>query len=163
MSEKLHKLITQVKKNSFIGRLLTLDPGETTGYAILDRTLTTTQLIEQGQLNTWPLENCVPAIESLFEKCPKFVVYEAYHVYSWRMDEHKFSEVPTIQIIGCIRTIGIQRGVGCNCQTAQTGKAFFNDDRLKMLDLYSEGQRHARDAVRHACQFVTFGLKNNSN
>jgi len=159
-ADKLHKLRMQIKKSDFMGHVLAVDPGETTGWALLECRPDATNLVNQGQIVSWPLEVGVPRLETLIkELSPNFVVYEAYHVYAWRLNEHKFSEVPTIQIIGALKTLSVQRGVPYGCQTAQTGKAFFTDDRLKSMDLYVEGERHARDALRHACQFVTFGLK----
>jgi len=159
-AEKLHKLRQQVKKSDFYGCVLAMDPGETTGWALLECQSHHTLLINQGQIDSWPLEVGVPSLEGLIKDvAPDFLVYEAYHIYAWRSNEHKFSEVPTLQIIGAIKTLSVQQGVMVGCQTAQTGKAFFTDDRLKSMNLYVEGQKHARDALRHACQFVTFGLK----
>src|SRR6266404_7662680 len=125
MTEKLHNLRQMIKKNAdWNGVLLALDPGETTGWAILECASKHTKLIAQGQVNTWPIENAVNGIGKLLIYEPTKVVYEAYHVYSWRLNEHSFSDVPTIQIIGCLRTLAVLSGVGCDCQTAQTGKAF---------------------------------------
>jgi hypothetical protein len=85
------------------------------------------------------------------------VVYEAYHIYRWRLEEHSFSKVPTIQIIGALRCIAIQHGIPQVEQTAQTGKAFWTDDKLKAFGVFEKGQKHARDSLRHALQYLTFG------
>lgn len=157
----LAKLRDQVKKSTFVGSLLAFDPGETTGWTAMTVDASRQIFIDaQGQLDTWPMEVGLPNVERVFEAFePNFVVYEAYHVYAWRLQEHTFSEVPTIQLIGMIKTISLQRSINFGEQTAQTGKAFFTDDRLKRMGIFFEGQKHARDSLRHACQFVTFGLK----
>lgn len=157
----LSKLRTQVKKSQFCGDVLALDPGETTGWSMLQ--VDPSQaifLLDQGQFKSWPLEEGLKGLTAIVNKYePSFIVYEAYHVYAWRLNEHTFSEVPTIQLIGMIKTIALQRSIKFGEQTAQTGKAFFTDARLKTLGIFFEGQKHARDSLRHACQFVTFGLK----
>jgi hypothetical protein len=161
----LSKLRTQVKKSAFVGTVLALDPGETTGWSIMDvGHASEIILADQGQIKTWPMEEGLPRLTELVDAYkPEFIVYEAYHVYAWRLNEHTFSEVPTIQLIGMIKTVALQRSINFGEQTAQTGKAFFTDQRLKTLGIFFEGQKHARDSLRHACQFVTFGLKDKTN
>lgn len=158
---KLAALRKQVKKSVFQGTLLALDPGETTGWTVIDVGVAGEIIIaNQGQFESWPLDKALRRLTSLVESfSPNFLVFEAYHVYAWRLNEHTFSEVPTIQLIGMIKTIALQRSINFGEQTAQTGKTFFTDDRLKSLGIYFDGQKHARDSLRHACQFVTFGLK----
>jgi len=160
------KLRAQVKKSDFSGTVLALDPGETTGWSVLDVDISgsgSVQLVAQGQFASWPLELGLKGLTELLDVYrPNFVVFEAYHVYSWRLNEHTFSEVPTIQLIGMIKTLTLQRALKFGEQTAQTGKAFFTDDRLKKFGIFFEGQKHARDSLRHACQFITFGLKDKS-
>jgi hypothetical protein len=160
---KLCGLIRQVlaskPRDPFVGRLLAVDPGETTGISVVDCTPGYVELVHQDQLPCWPLESAVGRFDRIFrEHLPKFMVHEAYHVYKWRLQEHSFSEVPTIQIIGALRTIAILHGVPYAEQTAQTGKAFFTDHRLKSLDMHFPGQQHARDSLRHAAQYLTFGI-----
>lgn len=87
---------------------------------------------------------------------PNFVVYEAYHVYKWKLEEHTFSRVPTIQIIGCLRTHCILRDIPNDEQTAQIGKGFATDAKLKLWDLYLPGLVHARDAIRHGAHWLLF-------
>jgi hypothetical protein len=41
-------------------------------------------------------------------------------------------------------------------QSASTGKAFWNDDKLRKYGVYATGQRHARDACRHYLYYRTF-------
>lgn len=156
---KIVDLRKQVKKSVFQGDLIAVDPGETTGITLLQVYQDEIKLIEQEQLDSWPLDNFVNGITPYILEEPAFVVYEAYHVYAWRLNEHTFAEIPTIQIIGSLKTLCIQNIVPYGKQTAQVGKGFFTDERLKTFGAFIEGQPHARDSLRHALQFIVFGLK----
>lgn len=161
---KLETLIHQANKHSFVGVLLAADPGETTGITVMQRNSDgEVHLIHQEQMSSWPLHENVSRFDYLMSAWrPTFFVHEAYHVYKWRLQEHSFSRVPTIQIIGSMLTIAILRRVPYVEQTAQTGKAFFKDELLKRLDMYIEGQPHARDSLRHGAQWLMFGTKEGS-
>jgi len=161
-SPQLHNLIKQVKKHDFRGRLAVFDPGETTGFAIFERGEDHTTLIHTAQLDTWPLEQNINVLHDAFACNPKHVVYEAYHIYKWRLQEHTFSEVPTIQLIGIIKYLCILRDIPYTKQTALTGKSFCTDSKLEYWGLYHPGQIHARDAIRHGCQFLLFGNTNHN-
>jgi hypothetical protein len=163
---KLEALIRAVNKHNFQGCLIAIDPGETTGITCVTRYLSSkVELIQQNQLACWPFDMAVEAFKDLIHPPtihkPTYVVYESYRVYKWRLQEHSFSEIPTIQIIGCLKTWCHHFSVPYSSQTAQQGKGFFTDDKLKELDLYFPGQPHARDSLRHAAHFLTFGPTHN--
>lgn len=162
--QKFHQFTTTIrraKKADFYGSVLALDPGETTGYAILNRTPEMTSLASAGQIKTWPMPHCVTDIGRLFEETkPNFLVYESYHIYSWKTQQHTHSEVATIQVIGSIQTLAILQGLPYATQSAQIGKEFCTDSKLEGWNLWLPGLRHARDAIRHACYFLLFGKPN---
>lgn len=162
-SANLHALIQKVNKYNFHGIIASFDPGETTGFAVFERGPGHTSLIHCEQLTTWPLERGVDELRRAFSFLPTYLVYETYHVYKWRLAEHTWSEVPTIQVIGAIKYCAIRRGITYYRQTAQIGKGFCSDDKLRYWNLYLEGQPHARDAIRHACQFLLFGPPKDQN
>lgn len=151
------------REKRFSGRLLTLDPGETTGVSFWEVTQEEANLKHIDQIKTWPLEHAVNNFQRLFDEYrPSFVVFESYQVYQWKLDEHSFSDVPTVQVIGCLKTYCIFRGIKYTSQTAQVAKQFCTDDKLDKWGLYHKGQRHARDAIRHGVYFLLFGLKKDS-
>ena len=157
---ELERLVRQLDKYDFSGHLLALDPGETTGYALFHRRSQQSWLISAGQIQTWPFEDCVRSLTLNFQHAhsrPSQVVYEVYHVYGWRLQEHSFSEIPTIQIIGCIKTLCVQNDIPYHGQTAQVGKGFCSDQKLRYWGLYQPGLVHARDAIRHGCHYLLFG------
>lgn len=135
-----------------------LDPGETTGVATFVVDDTDVHIEQVGQIKTWPLEEGVGNLTTYFNAHPPtIVVHESYQVYAWKKDEHTFSDVPTIQVIGAIKALLIQRTVPYVAQTAQIAKAFTTDDKLRSWDMWYEGLRHGRDAIRHGVYFLMFG------
>ena len=81
-------------------------------------------------------------------------------VYEWKAQHHSWSDVPTLQIIGCAKALLLMKcpyGVPVIQQTAQVAKNFCTDEMLKSWGMYNSGMRHARDAVRHGTYFLLFG------
>lgn len=144
----------------FVGRLGCYDPGETTGYALYEATGSLVHLREARQLKTWGIHDAVKSFtENLEQTQPDAIVYESYRVYGWKTDEHSFSDIPTLQVIGCLKTLAVQRKIPFFDQSAQQAKQFVSDEKLERWGFYKEGLRHARDAMRHGCYFLTFGPK----
>lgn len=138
--------------------LLALDPGETTGWTVLEARQGQIGIRECGQAKTWEMPFAVASLSELLTKHkPTFVVHELYAVYEWKAEDHSWSSVPTLRVIGCLETLCIQRGLPYGTQTAQIAKNFCTDDKLKGWQLYVSGQRHARDAIRHGCYWMAFG------
>jgi hypothetical protein len=161
---KFHEFSVQIrraKKTDFGGKVLAFDPGETTGWCCLQRGQAGTELIGAGQSKTWPLPDGVNFVNKLLDTFePNIVVYESYHIYSWKANQHKNSEVATIQVVGMIQTLAILRGLPRAAQTAQVGKMFCTDEKLENWGLWIPSLKHARDAIRHGCYYVLFGEPN---
>lgn len=148
----------------FIGRLLTFDPGETTGWSSWEVTEEEAKLVQSGQIKTWPIKNAVDEFTFLLNAHqPDIVVFESYQVYEWKAEDHTWSQIPTVQIIGCLRTLLIQMSIPEHTQTAQVAKQFCKDEKLEEWGLWKKGERHARDALRHACYYILFGKKSAQN
>jgi hypothetical protein len=160
----LSDLIVRARSDKRIwqGRILALDPGETTGLAFFDTT-------DPGwagaidQVKTWPIDHGIRNLGILLDEMkPNYVVYESYNVYSWKADQHKGSSVPTIQVIGIIQTLCVQRNIPFSSQTPQNAKTFCTDDKLKAWGLWTPGKKHGRDATRHACFWLLFNAPTQS-
>lgn len=144
----------------FEGRLLAFDPGETTGFCVVDASPGDISVVHMGQLKTYPMTAAVFSLETTFATYkPTFIVLESYRVYSWKTDTHSWSDIPTLRIIGCIETLCIQNKLKYHFQTAQEAKHFCTDDKLQSWLMYEKNQRHARDATRHAAFYLLFGNK----
>lgn len=141
----------------FEGKVLALDPGETTGWAMFESTAEDAKLLCQGQIKTWPMIIAVDNLTKMIEEHkPDFIVHEMYAVYEWKSQDHSWSQIPTVRVIGCIETLSIQQHISYSSQTAQVAKNFCTDEKLKTWDFYEKGMRHARDAVRHGTYFLLF-------
>lgn len=148
----------------FKGRLLALDPGETTGWSMFSATAEKVSLTEQGQICTWPQKDMVENLTKLIDHHqPDLIVHEVYAVYEWKADSHSWSQVPTLHVIGCLETLCHQKGIPYLWQTAQIAKNFCTDDRLKEWGFYIKGQRHARDSIRHGTYYLMFGQSGQSD
>lgn len=151
----------------FKGRILSLDPGETTGYCVFQAQEAEAELVDSGQIKAWPLaqgyDNLRLLIAKTFLEGPtdsRLIVFESYNVYEHKLEQHTHSNVPTLQLIGLIQTLCFQTDIPYITQTAQVGKGFVTDTKLKAWGFYHTGKKHARDATRHACYFLLFGNKN---
>jgi len=146
-------------KNPFTGRLITFDPGETTGVSIWDNQ----QLVDCTQLRTKTVVEALPVMERFFDtyalrrQWNVVVVMEEYRIYGWKTEQHAWQTVHTIQFIGCIMTLCLQREIPFVFQGAGIAKKFCTDEKLKDWGFYERGQRHARDAIRHGAYYLCFG------
>lgn len=84
------------------------------------------------------------------------VVIEDYRVYSWKTKDHAWAGLHTSRLIGATELICYDAGLDLTKQTAQQAKGFCTDDKLQAWGLWQEGQRHARDAIRHALYYLLF-------
>lgn len=146
----------------FVGIRLSLDPGHTTGYAVWKCDVQGASLLEAGQVTTWTKNDMsMDAFIAILDKHPPHeVVFETYQIYEWKSDDHSWSQIPTVQIIGAMKMLFIQRGIKYVSQTAQVAKQFCTDEKLEQWGFYTKGLRHARDAIRHGCYRILFGHKN---
>lgn len=144
------QLVRTLVVTPFKGRLLALDPGETTGWCIFEDQ----KLLAAGQAVTKPIEAGYDWLNYIFQKIlPTQVVFESYRVYSWKAQSHTFSDLHTSQFIGAIQVVCHQNNVPYFQQTAQIAKQFSTDEKLKLWGFYVKGQKHARDSLRHATYY----------
>lgn len=141
-------------KNPFPGRLITFDPGQTTGYSIWDNM----KLTEAGQLATFPLKDSVYQIKAwVVNQIPQsikrtgvHIVMEEYRVYQHKTESHAHNDMHTSRLIGALETLLVLRGVPYSMCGAGLAKTFATDDKLEAWNLWQPGKKHARDAIRHA-------------
>jgi hypothetical protein len=152
-------------------RLLCLDPGETTGWAVFEKS----KLVRWGQIRTVENEEILwHNVNELFQAyCPDFVVCEDYRIYAHKLARHSFSPVLTLRLIGGIDLMcnlgwyvledasvhgNIYERYTCpiHYQMATQAKGFVTDEKLQEWGFWQEGMRHSRDAIRHGCYFLLF-------
>lgn len=122
-------------------RLLAIDPGKTTGYALfIGKTLREYGTVEGS--DTYKLLDLLPDI----------VIIESFRLYPWKANQQSFSSFETVEIIGVLKFLCEQKGISYIMQPA-TIKTVWPDERLKSEGYYVKN-RHSRDAVRHGLYYV---------
>lgn len=151
----LDALIISQRGLALVGCVMAFDPGETVGWALFDGP----ELIDCGQHRTteWTRDQIIGLRDLIRSTAPHQVVFESYRVYGWKTDSHANNEMHTSQIIGILRETCLEWDVPYAMQSAQIAKQFVTDDKLKAWNLWQTGQKHARDAIRHAVYWQIFG------
>lgn len=141
-------------KNPFEEGLLTLDPGQTTGWAHWYDS----GLSSYGQWNTFPVKDCIKMLdEQISSDVIQAVVMEEYRVYAHKTEDHAQNDMHTSRLIGAIECLCVLRGVPYRMQGAGIVKNWATDEKLKAWDMWIKGERHARDAIRHGIYFLHHG------
>ena len=144
-------------------RILSLDPGETTGVADYDGhgniTVYQKETKNIGQSYDW-LYHVLTKVES-YEASRQYDMlrYEDYRVYEWKAQDHSWSPVHTIRWIGAIQVAAHTTHTPNTCMMAQQAKGFWTDQKLDYFGLNPKGLRHGRDALRHLLYYILFPNK----
>lgn len=144
--------IPRIEERTF----LALDPGETTGYANWDGS--------SILLRQWDTKDRAAGFRLLDDDLRRqgdvmHLRMEDYRVYSFKADQHHFTELHTAKLIGAFEVAALLNGVPISMMMAQQAKAFWTDEKLKLVGLYEPGMKHARDALRHLLYLICFGKK----
>jgi hypothetical protein len=152
-------------------KVLSLDPGESTGYCIVDwpfkrqikpREDLSSYLVDYGQIVGKDIMKHYKEIVKLIkEHNPDVIVYEKFLLYGHRAESQIGSDMFTPQVIGQIRVLAAQHGKPEISNTAQVAKLFYTDSKLREHNMWQPGMRHARDAIRHALYAIDFNLFKN--
>ena len=140
----------------FPGTVMAFDPGETTGVAVM----TNLEMTYSCQLITPTQFTGIHEIKKIIETHkPNMIICENYRIYGWATKQHQWAELHTPKLIGCIVCLAVLKGVPIQFQMAVEGKGWVTDQKLKAWGFYERGEKHARDAMRHACYYLLFGDK----
>jgi len=135
-------------------KVLSLDPGETTGYALavnakekLFLAYSEARFDHQG---FWDFLRKIALHGTVHTVCEDF---------EFRRSKQKDGlNLYPVELIGIVRLF-------CNgnewsplwMQKAAQGKAYYDDNKLKSMEVYQKGCEHGRDATRHLLHWFTFG------
>lgn len=121
--------------------IVALDPGVTTGIAIFENGNYRTMEVDPSKY-PHPHETLYDILSTI---APKVLVYEAF-----QFRQNQTGAVFTgIEYIGVARLYAQLKCIEEVKITPSTGKAFWNDSKLKALQVYKPGKPHANDAMRH--------------
>jgi len=142
-------------------RLLCLDPGKTSGCAILDTSelqenqsgevkILMTGELSPEELDDWLIESFSSALadKAGFETvCEDFIITP---------QTGKNSAAPwSLKKIGVLEFLGRRYNVPVTLQTPAAAKSFVSNDRLRALGLWHKGGAgHANDALRHGVLYL---------
>lgn len=136
-----------------VGRILCLDPGETTGWAVFEAGV----LDSCGQRSTKHPAEIADLIRETLDL--DLLVFELYRIRGNKARQHIGSEVLTIQHIGAIKVVADELEIPIVGQSAGQAKGFATDVKLRRWGLYQSNLRHANDAIRHGCYWHLFNVR----
>lgn len=128
--------------------ILALDPGETTGFAVLEYESPNnnhTAPVETGLLAKWR------GIDSLVEKYdPIAIVIEQFMLYPGRARVFSFAPIVAAEVIGAAEYIADNYNVQICRQSASVGKSIrLNEELFRSLRT-----PHEKDAVKHGVAYL---------
>lgn len=135
--------------------ILALDPGKTTGICLATLTDKLYVAPHQDMLTLGATYNLL----RWFCDARSNNTHIIYEDFEYRNNARMGLNLVPVKVIGIIELFKEwhEPFVTFTKQSAATGKAFYNDDRLKELGVYAVGKQHGRDATRHLLQWANFG------
>jgi len=139
-------------------KIVSVDPGGTCGYSILQKDNNNIELLEAGQ-KPWKefLHYCDNNL--MLDKYSK-VVIEKYRIRRNTIYANLGKNLRTVKIIGVLEFLCEENDLDYHLQPAGIGKSFFDRKKLEKMNCWIVGKQHARDAIRHGLYYLTFGGKN---
>ncbi len=133
-------------------RVISIDPGQTTGYCIGD--------LKDNVVSLNPCQDVLDhvGIYTLLEdEHPDYVVCESFE---YRPGQAKdYIVLISLEYIGIVNFwchSGKKMNRPLSMQKASEGKGYFSNDKLKELGVYKRGVPHGMDALRHMMHWFTF-------
>jgi hypothetical protein len=140
-------------------KVLSLDPGVTTGYTLALVGDNKVRIhYQQAELTVSELYHSINVHDPDYLICEDFEYRPGKALPSLVL----FS----VQLIGICNLWDQQRTLARHSpptyrrlfiQKASTGKAYFDDEKLMLNELYIKGLPHGRDSLRHFLQWLNFG------
>lgn len=137
--------------------MLAIDPGKTVGHAWFKYNDGEINDIQADELEWDVFLETFEFIAKNVNKNEFKVLIEDYTIKSTTIAANLNKELLTAKVIGVIEWTCKKNNIECVFQPAGIGKAFFDKQRLKEMDLWVVGKKHARDATRHGLWHLTFG------
>ncbi len=139
-------------------KILTLDPGETTGFSVFDKGALSVcghiKTVTQEKIFWEELERLFHSED--FDAC----ICEDYRVYAHKATRHTHSPLMTARVIGGIDYLCQKKGIPLIFQSAAQAKGFVTDQRLKDWGMWqAKGKKHANDAIRHGIYYLIVGRR----
>lgn len=121
-------------------RVLSFDPGETTGWVYQDEN----KMIDFGQAKG--LANLISVVEEYRGEIDQFVI-EDYIILQGKAMSHSGSRVPSIQVIGYLKAFAIQQGIPVKMYPARMKP--MQQKRTQKFPKGAHSKNHWVDAYNH--------------
>ena len=133
-------------------KVISIDPGKTTGYCYAD--LTPGLSLEYHPFQSF--DDVDDLWRRLKEYEPQYIIIEDFE---FRQKSRAGLVLFPVQMIGVARLYSLiaPPPVSLYLQKAAQGKSYYKDPILKKNDLYVRGLPHGMDASRHLLHWITFG------
>lgn len=137
--------------------ILSIDPGETSGFCILEETKKINYNKKDAKIFKKVGEkNLHFGFDKIIESGDiHLIVYEEFKLYPWKAKAKSWSTFPTVEVIGILKYLAAQNDIPIIGQGADC-KQFFDDKKLKWCKMYKGYSPHERDAIRHALYYLDF-------
>lgn len=135
-------------------KVLALDPGRTTGYAMGDISETGKMLIVTGEA-VWDHHALMAQLE--WYK-PHVIIYERFDFRRSPKYQRDRVDLFPRELIGVVELYAESTNdIRLDTQSASQAKGYFSDRKLKDDGVYRVSKPHANDAARHLLHWYTFG------
>jgi len=151
----LQKVSQNQSQDNIPKKLLSIDPGETTGWALFEKG----KLTQHGHLDIKKDGLKIINETFVFRDFIDHMVIEDYKVYPKNLKDHSLSALVTPRLIGSFEYFAMLHFIPITYQMAGTAKGFVTDDKLKQWGYWIVGEKHSRDAIRHGCYWLLFGRR----
>lgn len=131
-------------------KVVSLDPGGTTGYCLAYIGEPKRIFLSYAQ-HAWREGQLWDALIKLE---PDWLICESFE---YRQQSRAGLDLTPAHLIGVVRLYVEIMGCKLQMQTAATGKGHFTDKKLKDMLIYERAYSHGRDALRHFLQWFNFG------
>lgn len=124
--------------------VVALDPGGTTGVAVLDSPVPE---IHRDQVDTSSPRGLADIWDILNIAGPEEIVMERFQ-FRYGGGRSKVVLTP-VEVVGVVKLYCAMKNIALYLQTPAQAKKLITDDKIRKLDLWIPGHPHAMDATRH--------------
>ena len=146
-------------------KVVAIDPGETTGYAVVEWDTSSAKIPLKAPKNsfkvsTGELEGYSNIKALISKENPDKVIYEGFKLYPWKAKNKIWSNFPTVEVIGVIKYLMETYFPDIELvEQLPKDKKFYDNPKLKKLGIYDDRSAHERDGLRHAFYYLTMLYK----
>lgn len=144
-------------------RLVTFDPGGTTGVAyflngepvVTDQVAGTIPSVAASLRKVYTPE----AVHPDWEPGVDVVALENFRIYAWKTEDMKWKDILELRLIGALELVCADNATPLLKIGAGQGKGFTTNKKLQTWNFIRPlGQKHANDAIRVGCYILLQGI-----